>query len=93
MLKYSNNNNKEMMDLCDYYPKYSIYDFNDNKDFEEDYFEGSSEFIPRVEGTELELGVTFLNLNYLPILTSRVVENKRKYYLFDTLKIWTSNNV
>jgi len=54
----------------------------------EDYYEDPSKFIPRIEGTELELGITFLSLNYLPILTSRRDGRRVKYYLFDLIKIW-----
>ena len=46
-----------------------------------------SKYIPRIEGTELELGITFLNFNYFPILTSRKNGRKVKYYLFDFIKI------
>lgn len=90
MLRHSNNDSKEMMELCDYYPKYYWGNLNN---FEEDYYDDPSEFIPRIKGTELLLGITFMNFNYIPILTSRVVENKRKYYLFDVIKIWTSKDI
>lgn len=53
----------------------------------EDYYEDPSKFIPRIEGTELECGVVFLGSNYFPIMTSRVNKGKRKYYLFDFIKI------
>lgn len=53
----------------------------------EDYYEDPSKFVPRIDGTELELGITFLSFNYFPILTSRKSGRKVKYYLFDFIKI------
>jgi len=64
-----------------YYDDYGLYDDSD------DYWEDPSKYIPRIEGTELELGITFLNFNYFPILTSRKNGRKVKYYLFDFIKI------
>ena len=58
-----------------------------NEELAENYYEDSSKYIPRIEGTELELGITFLSFNYLPILTSRKKGRKVKYYLFDFIKI------
>ena len=59
----------------------------------EDYYEDPNKFISRIEGTELEFGVAFLGSNYFPIMTSRVNKGKRKYYLFDFIKVWQTNNV
>lgn len=76
------------LDYRDYYGKY-YYDpyFYDEK-FDEDDYEDPNEFIPRIEGTELEMGIAFLCSNYFPIITSRVNNGQRKYYLFDFIKIW-----
>ena len=41
---------------------YGYYDFTNDDDWKD-----PSQYIPRIEGTELELGITFLSLNYLPI--------------------------
>ena len=54
----------------------------------DEYWEDPSQYIPRVEGTELKLGITILDFNYLPILTCRNDGRKVKYYLFDFIKIW-----
>ncbi len=63
--------------------------FNDfNYEAEDDYWVDPSKYIPRIEGTELEFGITFLSFNYLPILTSRKNGRKVKYYLFDFIKIF-----
>ena len=59
-----------------------------NEGFDEFYDEDSSKFIPRIEGTELECGVALLGSNYFPIMTSRANKGKRKYYLFDFIKVW-----
>ncbi len=64
-----------------YYDYYGLYNDSDY------YWEDPSKYIPRIEGTELELGITFLGLNYLPILTSRKEGRRVKYYLFDFIKI------
>ena len=82
-------NLQEYNDYRDYYNKY-YYDDNFSSE-NEDFYKDPNEFVPRISGTELELGVTILNFNYFPILTSRVNGNKRKYYLFDLIKIWQSN--
>lgn len=58
------------------------------EDYYEDYYEDPNKFIPRIEGTELECGIALLGSNYFPIMTSRVNKGKRKYYLFDFIKIW-----
>ena len=71
-----------------YYPRYydDFYGYNDSEN--DDDWVDPSQYVPRIEGTELELGITFLGLNYLPILTSRKEDRKLKYYLFDFIKIW-----
>ena len=83
MFGHSNvGDNNETVDINDY----SKYYYN----FEENEYLHSNQFIPRIEGTELLVGIAFMNSNYVPILTSRVADDKRKFYLFDILKIWTN---
>jgi len=48
----------------------------------------SNEYVLRIKGAELLLGITILNFNYFPILTYRENHNKGKFYLFDFIKIW-----
>ena len=71
-----------------YHPQY-YYDYYEDRFLEdEDYYNDPNEFTPRIEGTELEIGLAFLWSNYFPIITSRVNNGQRKYYLFDVIKVW-----
>ena len=58
----------------EYYEKYEdTYFYEDDfeeDDFEEDYYDDPSIFVPSIEDTELEFGITFQNFNYFPIITS-----------------------
>lgn len=70
---------------------YEYYDESTNmlncENQEEEIYIDKSQYIPRIEGTELILGITILDWNYLPIITCRQDKNIRKYYLFDFIKI------
>ena len=46
-----------------------------------------NKYVPRIKGTEMIAGITIGNLNYFPILTKRIENNKEKFYLFDFIKI------
>lgn len=71
----------------EYYSRYYGY-HGDFCNEEIDDYDDPNEFIPRIKGTELEMGIAFLWFNYFPIITSRVNDGIRKCYLFDFIKIW-----
>lgn len=68
-----------------YHAECSHYDEYEDED---EYEYEDIEYIPRIKGTELIFSIKVFSFKYFPILTSRISDNKEKYYLFDFIKIW-----
>ena len=76
--------NKSWYESEEYYstPYYKL-----DSELDKDSYNDPSVYNPKIAGTELEVGITFSRLNYLPILTSRVCGDKRRFYLFDRFQV------